>query len=104
MTDSNGRVYINPNPPQGLTHKGLAFWAMVFAALILAIGMATGNVDVITIANKVFDVALVLIAAALFNLFFMSKRNKTDETIHSNPVATALYAGAVVIAAAIAST
>ena len=94
--------YTQTNEPEGFSQKGLAAWAALLAMLILAIGILTGSVDLITVGNKLFNVALVLVGAVLFNEFYLSRRNSVDAQIFSHPVALALYAGAVVLATAVA--
>lgn len=91
-----------PNEPRGFTQNGLAFWAMLIGALILMVGMLSGEIDLIKIANKLLNVATVLVAGALYNLFFLGRRTDTDAQIFSDPRATAQYAGAVLIACGIA--
>lgn len=102
MRDLNGTVYTPPNPPEGFTEKGLAVWAVLIAAIILGLGILSEQIDLVTIGNMLLRLGLYASFVVLFNLFFYSRRNNTNENIFSTPVSTAVFCGLVAAGAAIA--
>lgn len=94
-------VYTQPNAPEGVTEKGLTAWVAVIAAAVLTIGILTGELDLITIGNKLFNLALYAAFVVLFNLFFLSRRNNVNENIFSTPLSTAVYCGLVALGGAV---
>lgn len=87
-----------------LTQKGFSFWAFIAAALIILAGIVTGTTDLIKLGNVLLGYAIAALFAVAWLEFYMTRREKTDAKIASNPLALAVYSGSVVIAGAITST
>lgn len=87
-----------------ISQKGFAFWAFTVAVVTLVIGMVAGSFEVVKFANILLGYAIAALFTVAWLEFYMTRKEKTNESIAAHPLALAVLTGAVVIAGAISGT
>lgn len=85
-----------------MNHNKLGLWLLGITTALLALALATGSLDLLTLGNKLLNAALLIVCATLYQFTWLTRETDVDRQIFHTAQGTALYIGLVWVALALA--